>query len=165
MAKKILLLFIIGVWILCPALVYAATDSQNLTINATVNAKAKLTLTPSTINFPDTDPDTTPIPADNTVGVTAKVRTGSASTATLTVLANGDLTSGSDTIPISKVHWTGSGSGFVTSGTLDKTTSQAVASWTGSGVYTGTLYFTMDNSWDYPTGTYSATATYLLTAP
>ena len=36
---------------------WAATDSKNLTINATVAATAKLTLGVAAINFPDADPD------------------------------------------------------------------------------------------------------------
>jgi hypothetical protein len=75
--------------------VAAATDTQSLTINATVSAQATLSLTTSAITFADSDPDTVPaIPSTPpTIGVTAKVKTGSASTATLTWTAADDLKS------------------------------------------------------------------------
>lgn len=167
MAKKLFrLLPVLLVIILAWQPAEGAQDQKNLTINATVNARAKLTLSVTAINFPDADPDATPSLAanENPVGVTANVRTGSGSTATLTVLANSDLVSGSDSIGIGNVSWTATGSGFV-NGVLSKTTAQNVGSWTGSGVRTGTLNFFLANSWDYATGNYSATATFTLTAP
>ena len=143
----------------------AASDTKDLTIRAEINAKAKLTISPTSINFPDADPDDTPsIPASAPLAVTAKARTGSSSMATLKVLST-NLSNGTDTINISNVHWTSTSPGFVTSGTLSSSAAQDVASWTGSGIYTGTLNFTLDNRWDYPTGDYTATATYTLTAP
>ena len=59
----------------------AATDQQNLTINATVSAKAKLTLGVAAINFADADPDSVPSIAatENPVSVTVKAHTGGAS--------------------------------------------------------------------------------------
>ena len=145
---------------------WAATATAPLTINATVSATAKLTLGTAVINFTDADPDTTAsIPAtENPVNVTAKVKTGSASTATLTVLAAGDLTSGGDTIAISNVSWTATGTGF-TAGTMSKATAQSAGSWTGSGNRTGTFSYVLANSWSYATGSYTANATYTLTAP
>lgn len=148
---------------------WAVTDQKTLVINATVSAKANLTITPSTINFPDADPDSTPsIPANSTVNFTAKVRTGKTSLATLTVLANQDLTSGTDTIAITNVTWTATGTGFI-NGTMDKTTPQNVASWTGSstgpGHYNGVCTYSLANDWAYATGSYTANAVYTLTAP
>ena len=89
---------------------------------------------PSTINFPDADPDTVPsIPAtENPVQVTANVTTGNNKTVTLTALAQGDLVSGSNTIPISNVTWTASGNGF-SAGTMSKSAAQQVGRWTGTG--------------------------------
>ena len=138
----------------------------NLTINATVSSRAELTLSPLTINFPDASPTTTPnIPADSTVTVTANVRTGSSSTPTLTVLANGDLLSGGDSIPISNVTWTASGAPFI-AGTMNNSVAQDGASFgTGSGSYSGTYTYTLANSWAYVPGNYTQTVTYTLTAP
>jgi hypothetical protein len=101
--KKQSLVLVVGLClILIAGGVFAASDSKPLTINAQVSDRASLTLEVSAINFPDTDPDTTPIPAtENSVDVTVKVRTGSTSTATLTHQAAGDLTNAAlDTIPI-----------------------------------------------------------------
>ena len=140
-----------------------AQSIQVLTINATVLSRAELTLLPTTINFPDANPTTTPsIPADSTVAVTARVRT--TGTPTLRVLANGDLTSGPDTIGADQVTWT-AGAPFIP-GTMNIVTPQDAATFgAGSGQYTGTYTFALANSWSYAVGAYTTTATYTLTAP
>lgn len=145
---------------------FAASASQTLTINASVASRAELTIAPSSISFADSSPTTSPtINANSTVAVTANVRTASNSKATLVAAVSGDLTSGSDTIPISNIIWTASGTPFI-AGTLNKTTAQSAASFSnGSGSYSGTYTFTMVNSWSYNTGSYAATVTYTLTAP
>jgi len=165
MRKFSLVLGILGLLaISIPA--FAVTATQPLTVNMALSARAKLTLGVSAINFADADPDTSPSVAntEGAVTVTAKVRTGAASIATLTHLAGGDLTSGSNTIAISNVTWTVTGAGFV-AGTMNKTTAQSAGSWTGSGSYSGTFSYSIVNSWSYPTGTYAASTTYTLTAP
>ncbi len=144
---------------------WAATDQQSLTINATVSAKAKLTLGVAAINFPDADPDSVPSIAatENPVSVTVKTQAGSASSVTLTAQANGDLDSGTDTIDITNVTWTATGAGFV-GGTMD-TAAQSAGAWTGSGRRDGTFSYALANSWDYTAGSYSQTVVYTLTAP
>lgn len=163
--NKIIILTVICTLLLAGS-AWGATATANLTINATVSAAATLTLSKSAINFPNSDPDSTPsIPAaENPVNVTAKVKTGTASVATLTVLAGGDLTSGADIISINNVTWTASGAGFV-AGTMNKTTAQSAGSWTGSGNRSGTFSYFLANNWSYPTGSYTAASTYTLTAP
>ena len=143
---------------------FAAT--QTLTVNASVASRAELTIAPNSISFADSSPTTSPtINANSTVAVTANVRTASNSKATLVAAVSGDLTSGSDTVPISNISWTASGTPFI-AGTLNKTTAQSAASFSnGSGSYSGTYSFTMVNSWSYNTGSYAATVTYTLTAP
>ena len=53
-----------AIFAICAALVcgnaLAASDTQNLTVSATVAARAKLSLSVGTINFADADPDDTP---------------------------------------------------------------------------------------------------------
>ena len=144
----------------------AATATSNVTVSATVSATAKLSLSTSTQSFPNSDPDTTPSIAatEGAITITAKGKTSTGSNITLTVVSGGDLTSGSDTIAISNITWTVSGAGFV-AGTMNKTTAQSVGSWANSGSRTGTQTYALANSWSYPTGSYSATATYTLTAP
>ncbi len=150
-----------------PAPADAATATQPLTINATVAARATLTLGSAAINFPDSDPATVPSIAatENPVSVAARVRTGSASTPTLTVLAGGDLTSGLDTIAISNVTWTAAAAPF-TGGTMNSVTGQPAATFgAGSGAFNSTFSYFLANSWAYNVGAYTATVTYTLTAP
>jgi hypothetical protein len=160
---RFLILLVLGLLFAAGANLFAQT---NLTINATVSARAELTLSPATISFPDASPTVSPtIPANSTVSVTANVRTGATSTPTLTVLANGDLTSGGSTIGINNISWTASGAPFI-AGTMNKTTAQSAATFNqGSGSRNGTYSYTLANSWDYATGSYTQTATYTLTAP
>ena len=84
---------------------------------------------------------------------------------TLTVLANRDLTSGTDTIAINTLSWAASGTGFTLSGNNDKTTAQTLGQWTGSGNATGSHTLSLPNLWSYATGVYTATLNYTLTAP
>jgi len=167
---KILIAFL-ALSLLAAGAANAATDTNTLTINATVTNQATLTIggtkTPS-ISFPDSDPESVlSIPSNPaTLAVVAKAKTGSASNVTLTVKANGDLTSSgpAETIPISNVTWTASGTGF-SAGTMNKTTAQTCGSWTGSGKYTGSYSYFLANSWTLPVGTFTQTATYTLLAP
>ncbi len=166
--KKVSLVLVIGfglVLMASSAFAQAATSTQTLNINAAVNARATLSLGVGAINFADADPDTVPSIAatENAVAVTAKVRTGSASTATLTHVGPANLVSGSDNIPIGNVTWTATGAGFVP-GTMN-TVAQSAGSWTGSGNRAGTFSYFLANSWDYATGSYTASTTYTLTAP
>ena len=149
-----------------PVIAGAATDTETLTINASVLARAKLVLAPTIINFPDADPDVTPsIPAtENSVNVISTVRTSSAGAVTLTCQANGDLVSGGDVIAITNVTWTSTGAGYV-AGAMNNAAPVAVGSWTGSGAYVGTNDFFLANSWAYNVGAYTQTVTYTLTAP
>ncbi len=149
-----------------PLAAQGASDTETLTINAIVAARATLTIAPTTINFPDADPDATPsIPAnENSVSVQSKVRTSSAGVSTLTCLANGALQSVSDAIAISNVTWTASGAGYVP-GTMSDVAAQNVGSWSGSGTRNGNFDFSLANSWDYNVGSYTQTVLYTLSAP
>jgi hypothetical protein len=150
---------------LCAADAAFAQTTGILTINATVGARAELTLTPTTITFPDANPTSTPIiPANTTVSVTASVRTSG--TPTLKVLAGGALMSGTDSIAINNVTWTASAAPFV-AGTMNSTTAQDAATWTAgqAGSWTGTYSYNLANSWAYKVGSYTQTVTYTLVAP
>jgi len=91
------------------------------------------------------------------------VRTTNTATWSLTVLANGDLVSGGDTITIGNVTWTATGTGFV-DGTVSKTTAQTLASGAGNVNRTGQQSYFLANSWNYKTGAYSQTVVYTLIA-
>jgi hypothetical protein len=152
--------------VLAAPCLYAASITQNATMTATISAIAKLTLSRATLSFPDADPDSAPsIPASGgPLSITAKARTTVGSTVTLSVQASGDLQSGLDSIPISRISWTATGTGFV-GGTLSAASAQTVGTWVSSGSWSGTQSYVMTNSWNYVAGTYSATLTYTLTAP
>jgi hypothetical protein len=144
----------------------ATTTAASVTVSATVAAMARLSLSSSTVSFASADPDSTPsiAAAEGAITISAKGKTSRGGTITLTVLASDDLRSGSDRIAVSNVTWTATGAGFA-GGTLSRTIAQPVGSWTDSGSRAGTQAYALANSWNYPAGTYTATATYTLTAP
>jgi hypothetical protein len=144
----------------------AAMDSKSLFIKADIGPAAKLVVTNHSITFPSTDPDDQKqIPAlENDVKVTVKVRTGSGSQVSLKIIAEADLVSGSDSIPIQNVIWQATGLGFM-NGTLSKSSSQAGGSWVGSGIREGSFRYYLNNSWSYPVGNYRGNIIYSLTAP
>jgi hypothetical protein len=148
------------------AVLRAESVSRTATATVTIGGLAKLTLSTTALAFPDADPDTVPaIPAaGGPITIAARARTTMGNLVTLVVQAGGDLRSGLDAIPATQLRWTAAGAGFV-GGTMSHSTAQLVASWAGSGAWTGTQSYALVNSWNYPTGTYSATLTYTLTAP
>jgi hypothetical protein len=153
--------------VLALAMPAAAQSTATKTVAVTVNVAARATLDLGGVNavtFADADPDTTPSIAATPISVAVKGRTSGGSNVTLTVLADQDLTSGSDFITIDNLTWTVTGSGFA-AGTMNKTTAQSVGSWGNSGNHSGTVTLAMANSWTYNVGSYTATLTYTLTAP
>jgi hypothetical protein len=140
------------------------TANASIAVTANVGAKAKLTLGVAAINFADADPDLVPVFTSAPVTVDVKSRTTAAGNVTLTVLAGGDLVSGSNTIPVDTLTWTATGTGF-TPGANNKTTAQSLGAWTGSGNASGTQTLSLPNLWTYNTGVYTVTLNYTLTAP
>jgi hypothetical protein len=171
MKGKTMMLTILALLLIGAGAAWGASATKDVTLSATVNSSAKLTLATSTITFPDADPDAAfPIPAnENGAIVTAKVKTGSATSATLKVLAADDLKSGTDTIAITNVTSTATNStgSFFTAGpvTWSKSSPGAPVGGGNSGSYAGTFNWFLANSWTYATGVYTANATYTLTAP
>jgi hypothetical protein len=166
MKIRILLVATLAAAIAVSQSIGAITTTATVTVSAVVSATAKLSLSSATVSFPNADPDTTPsIPSsEGAITVTAKAKTSSGATVSLTVLAADDLRSGSDAIAISNITWTVTGAGFA-AGTMNRTTAQTVASWLNSGSRTGTQSYALANSWNYATGNYTTSATYTLTAP
>ena len=146
-----------------PAAAQQAADTA--TLNATFGGLARLAFSGSSISFPDADPDLVPsIPASQgPITITAKARTSSGGVVTLTVQASDDLRSGVNTIPAANITWTAAGPGY-TGGTLSAASPQLVATWTASGVRMGTQTFFFRNLWSYPTGIYTLTMTFTLSA-
>ena len=148
------------------AAVPAGAQTVNATLTANLGGLARLSLSSTTLSFPDANPDTVlAVPAaGGAITITAKARGGAGSTVTLTVLAADDLRSGLNTIPASALSWVAAGAGFV-NGTVSRIAPQVVGSWSGSGVRSGTQTFAFQNSWTYATGTYSVSLLYTLVSP
>ena len=141
-----------------------ATASLNVTVN--VASRARLTLSAAGITFADADPDVVATLTAGPVDVNVGARTAPTSNVTLTVLASGNLTSGSNVITIDQLTWTvgGPSVGFV-AGTSNATVAQSVGSWTGPGTRNGSQSFALPNSWNYAPGTYTTTLNYTLSVP
>ncbi len=172
MKRKIALLAILAITLAGTGVAFGDSTTGTVNLTAEVATIASLTLGNTVIDFPATDPGTATIPGVGTTSVNATVRTGSSSTATLVAVGT-PLTSGTDTIPISNVstkYTATSGTGFFTAGSWIPMAggggaTLATASSNASGVYTGSYSWQMANSATYPTGNYTATITYTLTAP
>lgn len=147
-----------------PVVADAAVVNENLTINATVASRAKFTISPTTINFADADPDVVPsIAADSPVAVSVKIRATAVGASTLDAIST-DLIDGGSTISIGNVDWTSTGDPEFAGGTL-ATASQTIGNFTGSGNFNSTFDFTLANSWAYEVGNYTGTVSYTLTTP
>jgi hypothetical protein len=138
---------------------------QNATVTLSVNLGSHARLS-TTLEFPDADPDLVPLVAavPAAITVTAKTRTTRNNQVMLTVQPTADLRSGLLTIPAAMLRWTATGIGFV-GGTLAAGSGETVATWTSSGVRTGTQSFLFENRWTHPPGTYSVTLVYTLSSP
>jgi hypothetical protein len=143
---------VLGLAVLSPA----AASAQRLDIN----------VTPVTIIFPSSDPDTVPIVSSPPVQISYRVRQNSGPW-TLSVLSSGDLISGSATVDISNVTWIATPAPPFQNGTLSKTVAQRMASGTANvnPVAVGQVTFRLANSWNYTAGLYTQTIVFTLTAP
>lgn len=128
--------------------------------------KLDLTVTPGVITFPSSDPDTMPLVAAAPVQVSYRVRQNNGPW-TLTVLAGGDLISGSAVVDISNVTWVATPAPPFQNGTLSKFVAQTVASGNGNvnPAAIGSVTFRVANSWTYSAGTYTQIVTFTLSAP
>ena len=152
--------------VLAAVAVEAAAQSANATLSAIIPPTARLSFSTNSLTFPDADPDLVPnVPAlSGPVTITAKTLAARNGAVTLTVQASDDLRSGVTVLPATLITWTATGPGFVP-GTLSRATPQIVASWTGSGVRNGTVSYFFENRWTHPSGIYTVTLVYTLTAP
>jgi len=148
-----------GVWL--AALIAAATpalaEAQRL----------DLSITPTTVVFGTADPDTVPIITSGVVQISYRIQQNNFQPWTLSVLAGGDLVSGSATVDISNVSWVATPSPPFQNGVMSKTVAQRVASGTGnvSSTSQGQITFRLANSWNYVPGLYTQTVVFTLTAP
>ena len=144
----------------------AAAQAATATISSNVSTLAKLNLSTASVSFPDADPDSVPLipTTGGPILITAKSRATPGMQVVLTLQAADDLRSGVNVIPASSITWTATGAGFA-AGTLSKLTPVTMASWTGSGVHTGSQQLYLRNLWTHPTGTYTVSLLYTLSAP
>ena len=125
-----------------------------------------LSITPATIAFPLSDPDTVPVVSSAPVQISYRVRQNKGPW-TLTVLAGGNLQSGPASIDILTVSWIATPAPPFQNGTLSSTVAQRVASGTGmvNPAQTGQLTFQLPNLWTYDAGSYTQTIVFTLSAP
>jgi len=129
--------------------------------------KLDLSIAPSIIVFATDDPDTMPIITSPAVQVTYRIQQNNFNPWVLSVLAGGDLVSGSATVDISNISWVATPSPPFQSGVMSKTVAQRVASGTGNvaNPSQGQITFRLANSWNYAVGLYTQTVVFTLTAP
>jgi hypothetical protein len=131
--------------------------------------KLDLSVSPRTIAFPTADPDVVPTMSAAPITVQVRVRQLLPIIGQwhLSVLANGDLVSGSSTIPVTNVTWTATPAPPFQNGTLSRTTAQRMAGGTGNlnPAVNGSVTFRLVNSWTYTAGTYTQTLVFTLSSP
>lgn len=133
---------------------------------AFAQGKLDLSVSPTAITFASADPDVTPSIAAAPVVVSIRVRQN-AGPWTVTLLANGDLISGTSTVDITNVTWAATPAPPFQNGTLSKTIAQRLASGAGNQnpALNGSVTFRLANSWTYSAGTYTQTLVFTLSAP
>ena len=158
------------------AAIVLATAAENLcaqaltgaiNVTAVFNSRIKLTFDRTSVIFDTAAYDintVVPVQADP-LTVSAKARVPPNTRIVLTVQANGPFTSGGSTIPVNKLSWTMTGTGFQAGGTANEHAAKTLGSWRGPGSWTGRQVYEFLDSWDYAVGTYSVTMTYTLSAP
>ena len=152
--------------LLCQAAAQAQGPlSRTVTVSAVIGSHVKVTFDRSSVVLDSqATTDTLPPVQAAPLTVTAKARVSGNDRIVLTVQADGDFVSGTDTIPDDTLSWTTTGTGF-RSGTANKNAAKMLGSWRGSGVFTGSQTYTFQDSWTYSAGVYGLTMTYTLSAP
>jgi hypothetical protein len=160
------LLTVVMAWTVAAPAARAAAQASTATLSADVGGLAKLNLSSTSVSFPDAEPDAVPqIPTSGgAILITAKSRALPGMQVVLTLQAADDLRSGVNVISASNISWTATGAGF-TAGTLSKVSPVTLAIWTGSGVRAGSQQLYFRNLWTHPTGTYTVSLLYTLSAP
>jgi hypothetical protein len=160
------LLAVAMAWTVAAPVARAAAQTSTATLSADVGGLAKLNLSSMSVSFPDADPDAVPqIPTSGgPIVITAKSRALPGMQVVLTLQAADDLRSGVNVISAANITWSATGAGF-TAGTLSTAAPVTLATWTGSGVRSGSQQLYFRNLWTHPTGTYTLSLLYTLSAP
>lgn len=128
--------------------------------------RVDLTITPSAFTFPSADPDVTPVVSSPALTIRYRVQQNQGAQWRITVLANGNLEASGATIPISNVTWNATPAPPFQNGTLNSTVEQLVASGAGNAsTRTGTITFSLVNSWNYAAAVYAQTLVFTISAP
>lgn len=129
--------------------------------------RLELTVTPTVITFPSSDPDTAPFVSSVPVQITYRVRQNTNAPWTMTLRALGDLISGPSSIDISSVTWIATPAPPFQNGTMSRIVAQRLASGTGNvqQAQQGQITFRLANAWTYDAGTYTQAIVFTLTAP
>ena len=152
---------------LSAAIALAFAAEMLLTAAPAAAQRLDLSISPQTISFPLSDPDTVPIVSSVSAQLTYRVRQNNNQPWTLTVLAMGDLISGLSTVDIGSVSWVATPAPPFQNGTLSKTVAQRLAGGVGNinPTATGQIAFRLANSWTYTAGLYTQTIVFTLAAP
>jgi hypothetical protein len=129
--------------------------------------RLELSVSPTIITFAPADPDVTPQIISPPLTVTYRIRQAQNQSWLLTVLASGNLISGSSTVDITNVTWIATPAPPFRNGTLNHTVAQVMASGVGNvnPTATGSVTFRLNNSWTYDSGTYTQTIVFTLSLP
>lgn len=139
----------------------AASDNGSHSVTFNNKAAVKISVPSDVVDFGDVDPVTGTYTLTNAVTVNVKCNTNW----TLYVRGSGSFTSGSNSIPLSRLGWQiNGGSGFTAMTTSDAEVRTGTKT-TGSGVDTG-MDYRLTIQWDDdPADNYSATITYTASTP
>ena len=146
-------------------LVIGGLTAASVALSARSAAAQFIQLQPTTITFAAADPDTVPLISASPIRITYIALGQGANPWTITVEAEGQLVSGTSTIPISNVSWIATPTPTFRNGTLS-TVPQVLATGTGLALLqSGDVTFRFTNSWNYNVGTYTQTVTFTLSSP
>ena len=139
--------------------------AASVVVSARPAAAQFIQLQPTTIGIRFRRPDTVPLVSASPIRVTYIALGQGANPWTITVEAEGQLVSGTSTIPISNVSWVATPTPTFRNGTLS-TVAQVLATGTGLALLErGDVTFRLANSWNYNVGTYTQTITFTLSSP
>lgn len=128
--------------------------------------RVDLTITPAAFTFPSADPDITPAVSAPALTIRYRVQQNRDAQWRISVVASGDLEASGATIPISNVTWNATPAPPFQNGTMNSTVEQLVASGAGNvPTRTGTITFSLVNSWTYAAGVYAQTFVFTISAP
>lgn len=145
----------------------AEADLQ-ISLNAPSNVQLQIGRMGSgvdTVNFYVTStPEVQPIVRGD-YAPAVKVRTNSLNGVVLSSDSSTPMASDSGSIPFSVISFSGTGDLSGASGKFDGTANQMIMSFSGKGVWEGTLQFSYSNTYQHSPGTYKGAVTFTATAP